>query len=211
MYTCGICKVHACRTGEKEKMPKNCPCLEKDRDVIDKSKELYKDEENAMIAYQSALIESWGYCKKTRIEETMEFAKRCGYKNIGIAFCVGLHREMRLLHNILTANGFNVNSVICKSGSIPKEELNIKNDQKVRPCTYEPMCNPIGQALYLNKAKTDFNILLGLCVGHDSLAIKHLDSPVTILAVKDRVLGHNPLAAIYLSEGYYSKKLYPEK
>jgi uncharacterized metal-binding protein len=211
MYTCGICKVHACRTGEKEKMPKNCPCLEKDQDIINKSKELYKDEENYKIARQAALIESWGYCQKTRLEETIEFAKRCGYKNLGVAFCVGLHKEMRLLHNILIAHGFTVNSVICKSGSIPKEELNISNEEKVRPCTYEPMCNPIGQALFLNKSKTDFNILLGLCVGHDSLIIKHLEAPVTVLAAKDRVLGHNPLAALYLSEGYYNKKLFPEK
>ncbi len=211
MYTCGICSIHACKTGEKDKMPKNCPCLEKDQDIIDKSRELYKDEENAKIAYQAALIESWGYCQKTRIEETIEFAKRCGYMNIGVAFCLGLHKEMKLLHNILTDNVFNVNSIICKSGSILKEELNIEDSQKFRLCTYEPMCNPIGQALYLNKAKTDFNILLGLCVGHDSLVIKHLEAPVTVLAAKDRVLGHNPMAAIYLSEGYYRKKLYPEK
>ena len=211
MYTCGICKVHACRTGEKEKMPKNCPCLENEQDVIDKSRELYKEEENGKIAYQAALIESWGYCEKTRLEETIEFAKRCGYRNIGVAFCLGLQKEMRLLQNILTANGFEVNSVICKSGSIPKEELGIKDSQKLRPCTYEPMCNPIGQALFLNKAKTDFNILLGLCVGHDSLAIKYLEAPVTVLAAKDRVLGHNPLASIYLSEGYHRKKFYPEK
>ncbi len=211
MYTCGICRIHACRTGEKEKMPKNCPCLETEQEIIDKSKDLYKEEENKKIAYQAALIESWGYGEKTRLEETMEFARRCGYRNIGVAFCLGLQNEMRLLHNILTANGFDVNSIICKSGSIPKEKLGVEDSQKLRPCTYEPMCNPIGQALYLNKAKTDFNILLGLCVGHDSLVIKYLEAPVTVLAAKDRVLGHNPLSAIYLSEGYYRKKLYPDK
>jgi uncharacterized metal-binding protein len=45
---------------------------------------------------------------------------------------------------------------------------------------------------------------LGLCFGHDSLVIKYLDAPVTILAVKDRVMGHNPLAAIYNSDSYYA-------
>ena len=70
------------------------------------------------------------------------------------------------------------------------------------------MCNPIGQAKFLSAAKTELNILLGLCVGHDSLFIKHSDAPVTVFAVKDRVLGHNPLAAIYLAEGYYKKKLF---
>jgi len=61
--------------------------------------------------------------------------------------------------------------------------------------------------LFLNKSKTDLNILLGLCVGHDSLFIKYSDAPITVLAVKDRVMGHNPLAAVYLSNGYYKKKL----
>ncbi len=29
--------------------------------------------------------------------------------------------------------------------------------------------------------------------------------PVTVLAVKDRVFGHNPLAALYTSETYYKR------
>ncbi len=62
------------------------------------------------------------------------------------------------------------------------------------------MCNPIGQAKFLCSAKTELNILLGRCVGHDSLFIKHSDAPVTVFAVKDRVLGHNPLAAINVAE-----------
>lgn len=59
------------------------------------------------------------------------------------------------------------------------------------------MCNPVLQAMTLNKEKSDFNVLLGLCVGHDSLFSKYAQAPCTVLAVKDRVLGHNPLASIY--------------
>ena len=65
------------------------------------------------------------------------------------------------------------------------------------------MCNPIGQALHLNEEKTDLNILFGLCVGHDTLFIKHSEAPVTVFAVKDRVLCHNPVAAIYQADAYY--------
>lgn len=53
--------------------------------------------------------------------------------------------------------------------------------------------------------KTDLNIAIGLCVGHDALFSKYSDAPVTTLIAKDRVLGHNPVAALY--SGYY-KKLY---
>jgi uncharacterized metal-binding protein len=65
------------------------------------------------------------------------------------------------------------------------------------------MCNPVLQALTVNEEKTDFNILLGLCVGHDSLFLKYAEAPCTVLAVKDRVLVHNPLAAVYNIDLYY--------
>ena len=39
----------------------------------------------------------------------------------------------------------------------------------------------------LNKEETDLNILVGLCVGHDSLFYKYSKAPVTTLVVKDRV------------------------
>jgi uncharacterized metal-binding protein len=65
------------------------------------------------------------------------------------------------------------------------------------------MCNPVLQAMILNDEKTQFNILLGLCVGHDSLFFKYAQAPCTVLAVKDRLLGHNPLAAVYTLDSYY--------
>ncbi len=49
-------------------------------------------------------------------------------------------------------------------------------------------------------------------MGHDSLFIKHARGPVTVLAVKDRLLGHNPMAAIYHNDSYWrSLKIPPEK
>ena len=74
----------------------------------------------------------------------------------------------------------------------------------------EAMCNPIYQACLLNQEKSQLNIQLGLCVGHDSLFFKYAEAPTTVLAVKDRVTGHNPLAAIYLSESYYRKVRHPK-
>lgn len=205
MYTCAMCKNHNCRTGMLEKTPRNCPCNEDGQESI---LALYSEEENNKIAYCSALTESGGYAKKTRLEEIMDFAHKCNYKKLGLAFCIGLSNEANTLTKILMHNGFEVDSIICKTGSVPKEFLEIKQDEKLKPDTFEPMCNPIGQAMALNKAKTEFNILLGLCVGHDSLFIKHADAPVTVFAVKDRVLAHNPMGALYLSDGYYKKKLY---
>lgn len=59
--------------------------------------------------------------------------------------------------------------------------------------------------MILNAENVDLAIMLGLCVGHDTLFIKYCQRPVTVLAVKDRVTGHNPLAALYLSSSYYRR------
>ena len=58
-----------------------------------------------------------------------------------------------------------------------------------------------------NRQKTEFNIALGLCVGHDSLFYKYSDALVTTLIAKDRVLAHNPAGALYCAGGYYKNKL----
>ncbi len=206
MYTCDSCKQNNCKNGDIENAPLNCPCrLEKEQNNI---KEYYKDEETLNIAHNSALVESEGYCQKTRVEEIIDFAHKCGYKKIGVAFCIGLIKEAQTFCSILRHHGFEVESIVCKNGSIPKSFINITDAEQVRHGTYEPMCNPIGQAILLNEAHTDLNILLGLCVGHDSLFIKHSDAPITVFAVKDRVLCHNPLAAIYGADKYYKAKLF---
>jgi uncharacterized metal-binding protein len=84
-----------------------------------------------------------------------------------------------------------------------KESIGIRDDQKIRVGSFESMCNPIAQAFVLNDEKTEFNIVMGLCVGHDSLFLKYLNAACTVLAAKDRLLGHNPLAAIYTIDSYY--------
>ena len=64
---------------------------------------------------------------------------------------------------------------------------------------------PVGQAMLLNEAGTDLNVVVGLCVGHDSLFFRHSKAPVTVLIAKDRVTGHNPAAVLYTSHSYYSR------
>lgn len=205
MAECAECKVYVCRIGHAEVAPVNCPM--RDGDVTN-TRESLSDTTLRRMAHESALVESEGYLRWTRVEETMEFARRMGYEKLGIAFCVGLREEAKVLSRVLKANGFKVASVVCKTGAIPKEELDIADCQKVHPGEFEAMCNPIGQARVLNREKTDFNIVFGLCVGHDSLFIMHSKAPVTCLVAKDRVLAHNPIGALYGSEGYFKKALY---
>lgn len=206
MYSCANCKVHGCKDQDYKKMPENCPS--RDREFQEENKVLYLQEENYKLAHSSALVESEGYCELTRVEEIMEFAKKNNFKKIGLAFCIGLRKEAEIFGKILENRGFEVCSIICKNGAVPKEFIGISDCEKVRPGTKEVICNPIGQARLLNEMKTELNVILGLCVGHDSLFIKYSGAPATVLAVKDRVTGHNPLAPLYTADTYYKKKLY---
>lgn len=147
---------------------------------------------------------------KTRIIEICEFSKRMGYEKLGLAFCIGLAKEAKVVGEIFKEHGFEVVSVLCKAGRSQKEIIGISDEEKINPGSKEVMCNPVFQAKLLNQEETDFNILMGLCVGHDSLFFKYAEAPTTVLAVKDRVTGHNPLAAIYLSDSYYRKIHHPE-
>jgi uncharacterized metal-binding protein len=141
-----------------------------------------------------------------RIEELIQFVRKCGYKKLGIAHCGGLTKEARILTDILENNGFDVVSVQCKAGAVPKEEIGIRAEEKIAgPENWETMCNPIAQAMIINRLKVDLAIMLGLCIGHDTLFIKYCDVPLTVLAVKDRLMAHNPLAALYISESYYQR------
>jgi len=144
--------------------------------------------------------------KLPRIEELIQFAGKCGYKKLGIAHCGGLMKEAGILTDILEKHRFEVVSVQCKAGAVAKEEIGVRSDEKiVGPDNWETMCNPIAQAMILTRLNIDLAILLGLCIGHDTLFIKYCDVPVTVFGVKDRVLAHNPLAALYLSESYYRR------
>ena len=209
MYNCAKCFQRGCT---KQDMTKTLPdCPSKDEQVKEQAKQLYNEPDNHRIAYCAALTEAGGYCQDTRLIEIIKFLHRGGYHKIGIAFCTGLFKETQEVVNILEYNGFEVVSIICKNGSISKDFLGISDEQAVRGSwKTETMCNPIGQALFLNQQKTDFNLMLGLCVGHDTLFIKYSDAPITALAVKDRVTGHNPLAPVYLAQGYYHNKIYPQ-
>jgi uncharacterized metal-binding protein len=199
---------------------KGCPTLAQKEILADAAKE-YQEPQVKEFARQASIQEAACYANrhekpyvmqpsKTRIVEICEFAKNMGYKRLGIAFCLGLRREARIVEKFFRVHGFDVVSAVCKAGRIPKEEIGIREEEKIYRGEEEAMCNPIFQARLLNAAPTDFNVLLGLCVGHDSLFFKYADAPTTVLAVKDRVTGHNPLVAVYLHQDFYRKIMDPQ-
>jgi uncharacterized metal-binding protein len=197
-----------------EEAPDFCP-MRRHPEILTKTESAYQKKSVREFARLASVQEAECYeltpeglkTKITRIEETMLFARKCGFRRLGIAFCIGLREEARQVSAIFEAGGFEVVSVCCKLGRVPKESIRVAPEEKIAlPEMFEPMCNPIAQAEIMNAEQVELAVQLGLCVGHDSLFIRHCKVPTTVLAVKDRVLGHNPLAAVYLSKGpYYSR------
>ena len=205
MYTCADCGILACAKEERGWLPVNCPM--RDEELFADILSAYEEPETRKFYITSSAIEAEGYCKWPRLKETIEFCKKMEYHTIGLAFCKGLRKEARVVADLLRSRGFEVVSVICKTGGFPKEAAGIPKENKIHPDQFEPMCNPIAQARLLNAQKTEFNIALGLCVGHDSLFYKYSDALVTTLVAKDRVLAHNPCGAIYCAEGYFKERI----
>ena len=195
--------------------PGNCPSVAYGDIISESFREYTGDSDDARMAQVAARVEGLCYqpvpgsdavnARWTRVEDTIAFARLMGYKRIGIATCIGLLEETDRLVTILKAQGFEPQSVCCKAGSIDKNELGLNEEDKVRPGTFEPACNPIAQAEICNRLGCDMNIIVGLCIGHDMLFNKYSKAPVTTLVVKDRVTGHNPAAVLYGQNFYYKR------
>lgn len=190
---CASCKSKDCTEG------KDC------FSDADRQRTLYEDPQVARLHKAASAIEARHYCKEPRIREIMLFAEEMGYRKLGLAFCVGLAEEARIVADIL-AQKFDVVSVCCKLCGIAKTTFGF--EQIVRDKDPEVMCNPVGQATLLNEAETELNIVCGLCVGHDAIFSMTSRAPVTTLIVKDRVLAHNPVGAIY--SRYIRRTMLPE-
>lgn len=223
--TCATCSVDVpdrfCRQVDG-KAPGNCPST-RAPDLIQDALEILKNPEVREFAKQASIQEGEAYGDrekgyaairpiKPRIQETVEFARKMQFRRICLVFCIGMRQEAEIIHKIFSVNGFETISVMCKAGAVSKEEIGLLREQQIDPASFEAMCNPILQALTANYHAAELNVLFGLCVGHDALFLKYAKAYSTVLASKDRMLAHNPLAAIYQYDSYYRflKKPLPE-
>jgi len=219
--TCSKCSVTYCQKEEsykKEELPDFCPMKYSENiALIEKSRNETKNKKNKEKFATSALVGKESYeivrgkeiAVRPRIKELIELAIKWKAKKIGIAFCSGLRKEALRLTKILESNEFEVFSVICKCGHSDKTQLGIPKEYRMKDINqFEAACNPILQAYLLNQAKTDINVIVGLCIGHDMFFTKYSEAPVTTLIVKDRYLGHNPYAGLYSSytDRFYDKE-----
>ena len=191
-YNCGDCSTLNCGK-QNSTYPSFCLTESLTGAEMDEVIRIYKEEpQTAAIAVASAEVAAEGYGKWNRAQEIAEFAKRLGAKKVGIASCVGLVKESKQFVAYLYSQGIDNYSVLCKVGAIDKKKIDVPK----RKNEHESICNPVLQARILQREKTDLNVIIGLCVGHDSLFIKYSKAPVTYLIVKDRVNNHNPAVGL---------------
>lgn len=208
---CAECKDKPCTQGKTDPslLPAFCP-IKNHRELIGEIAERYASSDIRDFFLKSALTEKQAYEPepyrehetaipvRPRVRELSAFAELIGAKRLGLAFCSGLADEAGRASAILRDHGLDVVSVVCSCGALDKTDLGIPADYKMRkPEVFEAACNPLLQAELLNRSETDFNIIVGLCVGHDMLFTRHSKAPVTTLVVKDRFTGHNPVISLY--------------
>jgi uncharacterized metal-binding protein len=204
--SCSDCTLLCCKSNDYEKYPPFCPTRQIEEKRLGSALEEYEKPLVRRLTLTSAILEADGYCRLTRVEETVEFVKRMGFRKVGVASCVGLMREAAIFCKILQQERIVYCTVGCKIGAVDKTFVGVPEDKKLnRGCGHESMCNPVMQAKELEARETDFNIVIGLCVGHDSLFLKYSAAPTTVMIVKDRVMAHNPVAALYSFGGMYSR------
>ncbi len=213
---CAYCKRHACVLDAK-KRPENCP-KDTHAEVLEKANDLYNSNpEIREMTKNAAIVEASGYREWPRLKDTVEFARLMGYKKIGLATCVGLIKETEAVSKILENYGFDVYSIMCKTGSVPKDLHQVPKEFQITSKTGYMIgfvaCNPVGQALLLNECGTDLNVIIGLCVGHDAVFSKFSKAPVSTLIAKDRANSHNPAGVLnnYYWQKYFQKDIAEQK
>lgn len=192
---CALCPSKSCLLGPVEDGPAFCP-MTTSPDIFEEARSVVEKPEIRKMFRGVARTWKDSKLSKNRIEEVMIYARNMDFKKLGLAFCIGLADQAGVVSALFAERGFEVISGCCMTGGFSSDDVGLSKDDKIYAEGRQPQCNPVGQALIMNKYQTDLNVLLGLCVGDDTIFIKHSDAPVTVLAVKDRINNNNPLAAL---------------
>jgi len=189
-FSCADCTRVACVRGGE--FPNECPTVTEAATVAAAVEHAANDPYacKVMAAAQTTPRDQNG-SPRNRIDEIAHFCKEMEFSTVGVAFCIALVKEARVLCQLLSEAGLVVVPVSCKVGGVSPSKLGVDAD------TFKGVsCNPVAQAAILNRRNTNINIAVGLCLGHDMLFARHSSSPVTTLVVKDRFLGHNTVQAL---------------
>lgn len=205
---CAECQAQHCQVRKRDELPEDCPML--DLAAMEQDAAEYRSSENAAFYADSLKSMAQSFGKMPRIIEAVNFCKLRGYRRIGVAYCSGMLRFGRAVSEVFVKNGFEVCAAGCKLGGFSPEELvscpvfpeRPKDDKKKE----RAICNPIGQARLLNQKNTEFNVVVGLCVGHDSLFFKYSKAPCTVVVLKDRLFPEQCAPSIQAAQDWDTER-----
>lgn len=141
--SCIDCATGGCKKPGQMHQPDFCPSATLSPDEREDLAAAYTDLDLQLIQAANEVSARCGHEGLCRLEEIMDFARRLGYRKIGIANCGAMQTER------------------------------------------------------LNAVGTELNVIMGPCVGHDSIFMRHYAAPCTTFVVKDRMLGNNPIAVLH--------------
>ncbi len=187
-----ICEKQACCRDAGNHMPAYCDANNYLAELEESTRE-YPKQGVVEVYKASCAVREHDRDMMPRIEEVILYARELGLKKIGFAACVSMADELGLLVKLFTGAGFEVYAACCQMGGITPEQRGVPELTGLQGSG----CNPIAQAAMLNKAGTELNLVVGLCLGHDILFSRYSKAPASTLIVKDRAMGNNPAAALY--------------
>jgi uncharacterized metal-binding protein/predicted Fe-Mo cluster-binding NifX family protein len=192
---CLACTHRVCLAGQRCPDDPTSPILELDEDI----RRVFEAASDVSMEPERQLC---------RLAEVVYFGMDMDYRRIGLAFCIDLLSPAAILAGVLR-RFFEVVPVCCKISGRGLPEMTGVPTVGPHEQNGTPACNPVGQAEALNRAATDMNVAVGLCVGVDCVFAAKSVAPVTTLFVKDRSLANNPIGAIY-SDYYLRESVSPE-
>ena len=179
---CTRCNTKSCRIGTA--------CGNEQFEITTLTEQYHSAANQKIIQAAASLVDNGRAGSLSRLQEVIEFIKRMNYQKVGLAYCLGMENEAVTVRDLFKNEGINLHTISCTVGAIPQDAINTES------CIHKVSCNPLGQAYQLNAEKTDFVVVMGICLGHDILLQKNLEADFTTLIVKDRTSHHNPMESI---------------
>ena len=196
--TC-LCKKMGCWRGDDEGIPSYCQANHYVAE-IENAREEYAQPEVVDLYTAACVVGKKNDGYRPRIEEALDFVREMKFSRVGFAACVAFGRELEVIRRLFEQAGMEVFSAGCQIGRSSATDRGLPH---LEAYPDNSTCNPVAQAEILNKAQTQLNFIIGLCMGHDILFTRYSSAPVSTLIVKDRLLGNNPAAAIY---GWHARR-----
>ncbi len=179
---CTKCNIKTCRITE------SCKSQKFDNESL--MLEYHLPDNQIIVQAAAILVDNGRAGTLSRLQEIIEFSKSMNFQRIGLAYCYGMEKDADLVAQIFRESGFKTIPVSCTTGGFKQSEVNENSPiDKVS-------CNPLAQAEQINNETVDFTVTMGLCLGHDILFQKKIQSYTTTLLVKDRIFDHNPIKAL---------------